>query len=398
MQSEVRFRWRQRPPKDILDEHKRIASRLRKGLQRELPARPWRARLKVTVSAEGPEQRHLVMWVIAPNPFDAFWAASLMGLFHRCVAAIEPRIARLVVTARKEPETGYTPLISWRFFGADTRSKTIRESELQGFARHMRWCAASAMDSHSKRGISTDLLMHTTNSPGIQWEAVEALVCHASRQSYLKCGVEEALSVLADPDDPLEADATGAAAVTRWKAIKRLVTKDRLDGFVGGQRPLRPPGSTARLDEIREMVAMLCGLTAGQLAGRDRQAPIMHARYLAAAIMRRATSRSLLEIGAALGNRDHATIINGLERIEKWRRLDPFYAGMIEQLAQIADDMGILMVPRLREAATRKLRAEYEQLEKSSPDRPVPQSRTHSGEGNVITVPFGAMRLVPGSG
>ena len=402
MDREVKFRWRQRPPKHFADSHNRIAARLLKCLMRELPHRPWRNNLKVVVGDERPceanGRKPLAMWVVLPNSVDAFWAASLMTLIHRKIPAVEPRVRRIAITAPKEPVTGYAPLVSWRFYGSDNRAKSIRDSEMLGFVRHLSWCASEAMERGGTDRQGMDLLMHVACSPGIQWEAVHSLVAHASRQGYLSCAPDEALSQLAASEHARQPAWTGEHVLTRWKAVKTLVDLELLNGFVGGQRPLRPVGSTVRLNDIRRFVSTACQLDPVDLAGASRRANILHARYLAASVMRRVTSRSLFEIGHCLGGRDHATIINGLDRIENWRRLDPMHAWIIESFAQIADNMGILKVPALRRMAMRQLAAEFQGLDRSCPQKEALSSSAgqnpaaQTGSGNVVFLPVRAMR------
>ena len=400
MDREVKFRWRQRPPKNFAGSHSRIAARLLRCLKKQLPSRPWRNNLKVVVGNERPSgadgKSPLAMWVVLPNSVDAFWAASLMTLMHRKIPAVEPRVRRIAITAPKEPVTGYAPLVSWRFFGSDNRAKSIRDSEMLGFVRHLSWCASGAPGQRGIGRQGMDLLMHVACSPGIQWEAVHGLVLHASRQGYLTCGPDEALSQLAASQHARQPAWTGEHVLTRWKAVKTLVDLELLSGFVGGQRPLRPVGSTVNLNDIRRFVATACQLDPAGLAGPDRRANILHARYLAASVMRRVTSRSLFEIGRCLGGRDHATIINGLDRIEEWRRLDPMHAWMVESFAQIADNMGILKVPALRQIATQQLAADFQGLDRSCPQKKGlsasarRERAAEEGSGNVIAFPLRA--------
>ena len=406
MESQVKFRWRQRPPKLGYEEYERIAGRMQRCLERELPRRPWRKTLRVRVNADSragsDKKAPLVMWVIAPNAIDAFWAASLMGLFHKHVVAANRRIGRIAITAQKEPVSGYAPLISWRFYGSDNRPKTIRDSELHGFVRYLHWCAAAGSKVRGLEKHGTEMLMHIAKSPSIQWEAVHGLAHHAERQGYLTCTAEEALVELAGQPGSVQPKWTGEKTLTRWKAIKTLVDRHLLDGFIGGQQPLRPAGSAARLEDILGFIAAAYRYSTDDLAGPRRQAELMHARYVAAAVMRRATSRSLVEIGRCLGGRDHATIINGLDNIERWRRLDPMHSWIIETLAQIADNLGIEKMPTLRKVAEQQLKEQFTPAHGKNEALPSQFGPKRLGIGSaapaasagktnkVITVSFGA--------
>ncbi|MCY4006628.1 MAG: hypothetical protein OXE84_07380, partial [Rhodobacteraceae bacterium] len=70
-------------------------------------------------------------------------------------------------------------------------------------------------------------------------------------------------------------------------------------------------------------------------------------------------------------------IINGLERIQKWRCLDPIHAWLVETLSQIADNMGLLKVSALRQEATAQLSQGYHQL----PSLPAEKTAHHTRPG-----------------
>ena len=58
------------------------------------------------------------------------------------------------------------------------------------------------------------------------------------------------------------------------------------------------------------------GLTMADIVGRGREARVVEARYEAAYRMQYELSMTLTAIGAALGGRNHSTIIHGLRRVE----------------------------------------------------------------------------------
>ena len=354
-----KFRWRQRPPKSSNFVYKQISGRIERRIKELLPHRPWSRVLRVEVDEDklfsNRDETGLMVWVVVTSAVDVIWAASLMGLVHRSLAAEFTQIKHIVVTAPRVLSNGYIPFISWRFSRLDNRPKSIRKSELNGFIHHLHWCAAGSLRP-SNLGATNDLLITIANSPSIQWEAISRLVNHLSSQGFLLTTTEQALGTLTRSDCVRHPTWANKDGITRWKAIKSLIEFGMIDDFVGRQRPLRPVGSTASLAEVRAFIAAAFNLTPEDLKGEDRRAHIMHARHMAAAIMRRVTSRSLIEIGTSLGNRDHATIINGLERIEKWRRSDPMHSWLVESFAQIADNLGIIKISALRQRAKYKLK------------------------------------------
>ena len=392
MDPDVKFRWRQRPPKSNDPMHKRTAAKLRRTVVAALPYRPWCKQMRVAVRDEdlssNNDESKLAMWVLFPSAVDAFWAASLMQSIHRAIVTTNPQISRIAISSPKAPATGYAPLISWRFGASDYRLRSIRESETQAFVRHLNWCASTACKELRHSG-GTKLLQCSSLSQGLQWEATSAFVHFAAEQGFLTCPAEYALRTLTETDRAKQPVWACARGLTRWKALKTLVDHGVLVDFVGRQRPIRPHGSTPTLQEILSFVAAAFNLSPSDLTGGDRRAHVMHARQCAAGVMRRATSRSLMEIGECLGGRDHATVINSLERIEKWRRLDPMHSWLVESFAQVADNVGLLKTHDFRQKAQRQLEKGFQSLNESvSPGPKGTNSIQLSRNGNVITVPF----------
>ncbi len=377
MQNKMKFLWRPLPPETTDPLHIRAARQLRQSLADFLPSRPWSKQLSVHVSADNRGQP--AVWVILPSAIDALWAASMMGQFNRTVSAVAPEIRHLVVMAPKQVESGYAPMVSWRFGQSDYRPRTIRKSERQAFIHYLNWCAAKC--STSIKGHSgTKLLLYLATSRALHWEAINAFINHASAQQFLTCSVSKGLSEVIIEDGACQPDWACPGGVTRWQATKTLVENGWIEDFVGRQRPLRPPLSTATLIEIRNFVAKAFQLTPEDLTGESRHAHIMHARQMSAAVMRRVTSRTLAEIGDCLGGRDHSTVMNGLERIENWKRTDSMHNWIVESFAQVADNMGILKVPSFHKMAVEQLKLQRKLMaENSRPRDPSPNPPPKGG-------------------
>jgi chromosomal replication initiator protein len=77
------------------------------------------------------------------------------------------------------------------------------------------------------------------------------------------------------------------------------------------------PQATLTLDEIIDAVAVFYAFTHEDLSGSRRTKDLALARQVAMYLSREETGSSLLQIGAALGNRDHTTIMHGHDKIEK---------------------------------------------------------------------------------
>ncbi len=69
------------------------------------------------------------------------------------------------------------------------------------------------------------------------------------------------------------------------------------------------------VDDVVKVVAKFFHLDPEQLRGRDRSKEVAYARQIAMYLAREETEASLPQIGAALGGRDHTTIMYGVDKI-----------------------------------------------------------------------------------
>ncbi|MGI8644066.1 MAG: chromosomal replication initiator protein DnaA [Thermomicrobiales bacterium] len=75
--------------------------------------------------------------------------------------------------------------------------------------------------------------------------------------------------------------------------------------------------STTRPTDVVEAVASHFGVSLKELRGRGRSKEIVGPRQVAMYLMREETGASLSEIGHALGDRDHTTVMHGIAKIER---------------------------------------------------------------------------------
>lgn len=75
--------------------------------------------------------------------------------------------------------------------------------------------------------------------------------------------------------------------------------------------------------DIINVVANYYGFTKIDLISARRKYDITHARHVAMYLARQLTPRSMPQIGKALGNRDHTTILHGVQKIERLIASDP---------------------------------------------------------------------------
>jgi chromosomal replication initiator protein len=71
------------------------------------------------------------------------------------------------------------------------------------------------------------------------------------------------------------------------------------------------------IQEILDAVAEYYRIPVAVLCGKQRDKHIVVPRQIAMYLMRQETQASLLEIGTALGGRDHSTVLHGYEKINR---------------------------------------------------------------------------------
>jgi len=77
------------------------------------------------------------------------------------------------------------------------------------------------------------------------------------------------------------------------------------------------------IDQVIDIVCRYYSVTAEALSSSSRKSTIAYPRQVAMYIARTETEASLPQIGAALGNRDHTTILHGCEKITGLVEIDP---------------------------------------------------------------------------
>jgi chromosomal replication initiator protein len=69
--------------------------------------------------------------------------------------------------------------------------------------------------------------------------------------------------------------------------------------------------------DVIKAVCNACDISEKDLLGQSRKREVVRPRHIAMYLLREETESSLMEIGRTLGGRDHTTVLNGVERIEK---------------------------------------------------------------------------------
>jgi chromosomal replication initiator protein len=88
-------------------------------------------------------------------------------------------------------------------------------------------------------------------------------------------------------------------------------------------------------DIIIRIVAEYFSLTPTDLRSKKKSHNIVHPRHLSMYIIRDLTELSTTDIGQVLGGRDHTTVMNGIDKIEKRILSDPTEEPMIQTLKRM---------------------------------------------------------------
>lgn len=83
---------------------------------------------------------------------------------------------------------------------------------------------------------------------------------------------------------------------------------------------------------IKRIVADYYGLTTTQLVGKSRTKAISNSRHIAIYLIRKHLDIPYNKIGEEFGKRDHSTIINACDKIEKGAKMDPLLASAIQEI------------------------------------------------------------------
>lgn len=122
-------------------------------------------------------------------------------------------------------------------------------------------------------------------------------------------------------------------AINRVVAFADLSTEPlSLELVAQALHPLSPPAHNPSNDEILEAVCQHFHLNSQQLAGPSRARDVTYARHIAMYLLRLKSSLPLAQIGQRLGQRDHSTVLKGVQRIKQELTTLPQTRTDIEQL------------------------------------------------------------------
>jgi chromosomal replication initiation ATPase DnaA len=98
--------------------------------------------------------------------------------------------------------------------------------------------------------------------------------------------------------------------------------------------------NTITVAQIIEAVAAETGISAHELMSDRRAKPVCRARFLVIGLAFGLTRHSSVQIGRALGNRDHTTIIHARARCADYYRDDPDFHLLMGRAERRLDEAG----------------------------------------------------------
>jgi chromosomal replication initiator protein len=135
------------------------------------------------------------------------------------------------------------------------------------------------------------------------------------REAGIEVAGDEPLAILARQIDANIRQLHGALTrVVAHASLRARPVDAELVTEVVGQRGRRPPDT---VEAIQDAAAASFGIDRTALVGPSRAAKPLRARQLAIYLCREMTELSLPEIGRQFGDRDHATVLNAVRRVQQ---------------------------------------------------------------------------------
>ena len=162
--------------------------------------------------------------------------------------------------------------------------------------------------------------------------------------------VKELPAPSGDPDAPLQAlifdslydSYKGVIVFCRMMegTVKKIKAFKDLDGMevdkAAVDRAIQDMSKSSEFiitpDTIIREICRYFRLEEDQIKGQSRSRDSLNARQIAMYLIRRMTSLSLDDNGKVFGGRDHSTVINSINKVERKMKTDPSYAEMIKSI------------------------------------------------------------------
>lgn len=134
------------------------------------------------------------------------------------------------------------------------------------------------------------------------------------------------------PKQPVVALDLVTAAVPEPEPAVELVPEPRRRDWIEVASPQAFKPATTRI--VLDVVSEATGISVAALCGDQRVTAIIRPRQIACWIMRQETTRSLPQIGRAMGGRDHTTIMNAIKRVDQMRERDEVFSALVDDIRE----------------------------------------------------------------
>ncbi|MGW9332702.1 helix-turn-helix domain-containing protein [Bosea sp. NPDC055594] len=144
---------------------------------------------------------------------------------------------------------------------------------------------------------------------------------------------EEMMSAYRDrlrPKQPVVAIDPGRVTEPEPEPVIEPVSEPRRRDWIDVASPKAFKPAPTRV--VLDVVSQATGISVAALLGDQRVASIIRPRQIACWIMRQETTRSLPQIGQAMGGRDHTTILNAIRRVDQIREQDEVFAALVDDI------------------------------------------------------------------
>lgn len=132
------------------------------------------------------------------------------------------------------------------------------------------------------------------------------------------------------PKQPVVVLELESAAEQEPEPVVEPVPEPRRRDWIDVAIPKAFKPATTRI--VLDVVSEATGISVAALCGDQRVAAIIRPRQIACWIMRQETTRSLPQIGQAMGGRDHTTILNSIRRVDQIREQDEVFAALVDDI------------------------------------------------------------------
>ena len=105
-----------------------------------------------------------------------------------------------------------------------------------------------------------------------------------------------------------------------------MSSNDILDFITNKVKEKEQQQSGVTIDDIILKVSSYCGMSPSDLIMRTRKREIVQARQLAMVFGRMLTKKSLSDIGHAIGEKDHTTVLHSAKKVADFLETDKAYA------------------------------------------------------------------------